>query len=248
MSDLAGRVAIVTGSARNIGRAIALDLAAAGAAVLIHARSSAAEAQAVAGEITASGGRAAVQLGDVTDPGEAAGIAQAARAAFGRIDILVNNAAVRHEAAFADLSYEDWRSVLATILDGAFLMAQACLADLTASGHGAIVNIGGLTGHTGAAQRAHVVTGKAGLVGLTKALAHDLAPGVTVNCVAPGWIDTVRGGSAAAKPAHHASRDPLAGRRGKPAEVAAAVRYLCGPEARFVTGQTLHVNGGLYLP
>ena len=131
-------------------------------------------------------------------------------------------------------------------LDGAYLCSRAALPHLVASGRGAIVNIGGLSAHTGSAGRAHVVAAKAGLVGLTRALAHDLAPHqITVNCVSPGLIDTAREG-AGPGPAHHATHAPLAGRRGKPDEVAAVVRFLCGPDARYITGQTIHANGGTY--
>jgi 3-oxoacyl-[acyl-carrier protein] reductase len=246
--ELAGRVAIVTGSARNIGRAIAEALAAAGAAVLINARSSAAEAGEAADAIRAAGGCAMVKLGDVSKPEEAAGLVTAAGETYGRLDILVNNAAVRPESDFAELSFGEWREVLATILDGAFLLSQAALPLLRASDAGAIVNIGGLTAHTGAARRAHVVTAKAGLVGLTRALAHDLAPfGITVNCVAPGMIEPRRGETATAAPAHHARHMPLLGRRGLPREIAGLVRYLAGPAARYITGQTIHANGGTYL-
>ena len=115
------------------------------------------------------------------------------------------------------------------------------------SGAGAIVNIGGLSAHTGSAHRAHVTAAKLGLVGFTRGLAHDLAPhGVTVNLVAPGTVDTPRD-PAATKPAHHLTHNMLMGRRGKPEEVAAMVRFLCGPGARYVTGQTIHVSGGAYL-
>ena len=124
---------------------------------------------------------------------------------------------------------------------------QACLPALKESGHGAIINIGGLCGHIGAKDRAHVVTAKAGLVGLTRALAHDLAESkITVNCVAPGLIDTVRKHRGPA-PQHHATQHILAGRRGKSDEVAGVVRFLCGPQGRYITGQTIHVNGGAYL-
>jgi 3-oxoacyl-[acyl-carrier protein] reductase len=144
------------------------------------------------------------------------------------------------------LVFARWQAVLHVVLDGAFLCSQAALPHLRASGRGTIVNIGGLTAHTGARNRAHVITAKAGLVGLTRALAHDLAgDGVTVNCVVPGLIDTVRGG---ADPSHRAERVTLVGRKGTTDDVAATVRFLAGPGARYITGQTLHVNGGLYLP
>jgi 3-oxoacyl-[acyl-carrier protein] reductase len=243
---LAATAAVVTGSARNIGRAIAMELARAGAAVVVNAKSAASEAETVAGEIRDAGGRAIVRIADVADPEGARGLVTAAVEAFGRLDILVNNASVRREVDFASLDYAEWREILATTLDGAYLCCHAALPHLVSSGRGAIVNIGGLSSHTGAARRAHVIAAKAGLVGLTRALAHDLAPhGVTVNCVAPGLIDTSRRGSA--EPAHHATHQTLVGRRGRPEEVAALVGFLCGPQARYITGQTIHANGGAYM-
>jgi 3-oxoacyl-[acyl-carrier protein] reductase len=240
---LQGHVAIVTGSARNIGRAIAHALAEAGAAVVVNARSSAAEAEAVVQEIRNRGGQAVAKMADVGQPEQAAALIDAAVQAFGRLDILVNNAAVRREIDFEQLDYQEWRAIIATILDGAYLCARAAAPYLSARG-GSIVNIGGLSSFTGAARRAHVIAAKAGLVGLTRALAHDLAPHrITVNCVAPGLIDTERRGP---EPAHHAKHATLVGRRGTPEEVAAVVRFLCGPEARYITGQTLHANGGVF--
>jgi 3-oxoacyl-[acyl-carrier protein] reductase len=244
-TPLDGRVAIVTGSARNIGRAIALALAGSGAAVVINARSSTADAEAVAGEIVNAGGKAIAKVADVGTPAGANDLIAAAIDKFGRLDMLVNNAAVRREVDFEKLDYAEWRETMATILDGAYLCAHAALPHLIAAGGGAIVNIGGLSSFTGAARRAHVIAAKAGLVGLTRALAHDLAPhGVTVNCVAPGLIDTARRGP---EPAHHATHATLVGRRGTPEEIAGVVRFLCGPEGRYITGQTLHVNGGVFM-
>jgi 3-oxoacyl-[acyl-carrier protein] reductase len=165
---------------------------------------------------------------------------------LGRLDYLVNNAALRQEQAFEQMSFKQWRDVLGVTLDGAFHCAKACLPYLKASGAGAIVNIGGLSAHTGSKHRAHVTAAKLGLVGFTRGLAHDLAKDhVTVNLVAPGTIDTPRD-PAAAKPAHHLINNTLTGRRGSPEEVASMVRFLCGPGARYVTGQTIHVNGGAY--
>lgn len=244
--ELDGRVALVTGSSRNIGRAIAIALAEAGAAVVVNGREARVEAQAVADAIVRSGGRAIVHLADVCDERAVDAMAGAAVKAFGRLDILVNNAAVRDVSTIDAIDFAAWRRVTGVILDGAFLCTKACLGALRASGQGAIVNIGGLSAHTGARGRPHVVAAKLGLVGLTRALAHDLAPdGITVNCVVPGLIETERAGSGSAKSAHaHAG---LAGRRGRPEEVAAVVRFLCGPKARYVTGQEWHVNGGAHL-
>ena len=243
--ELAGLVAVVTGSARNIGRAIALELASAGAAVMVNARRSAEEAESAAADIRAAGGDAGVTLADVGDPESATRLVAETLARFGRLDILVNNASVRREVDFADLDYAQWREILGGTLDGAYLCSRAALPHLIASGRGSIVNIGGLSSHMGAPRRAHVVAAKAGLGGLTRALAHDLAPhGVTVNCVAPGLIDTARTGP---EPGHHKSLATPVGRKGRPEEIATAVRFLCGPGARYITGQTIHANGGLYM-
>ena len=246
-AELAGRTAVVTGAGRNIGRAIALQLAAAGAAVLVNARANREEAQAVVREIEQKGGRALAHLADVADAEAVQAMMTAAVARFGRVDILVNNAALRREQPLEQMSLGEWREILGVILDGAFLCVKAALPQLRASGVGAIVNIGGLSAHTGASNRAHVVTAKAGLVGFTRALAHELAADhVTVNCVAPGLIGTVRA-PGAPEPSHHQIHRTLTGNRGTPDDIAATVRFLCGPEARYITGQTFHVNGGAFL-
>jgi len=244
--ELQGKVALVTGAARNIGRAIALALADAGAAVVVNTRASRDEAEGVAEEIAARGGRALVCLADVSDEEAFAGMVREATGRFGRLDILVNNAAVRDVTSIDEIDLATFRRITSIILDGAFIGVKACLPWLRKSDAGAIVSIGGMSGHTGAAGRPHVVAAKLGLVGLTRALAHDLAAdGITVNCVVPGLIETNRTGASSAKSAHH--RETLLGHRGRPEDVAAAVRFLCGPEARYVTGQEWHVNGGAYL-
>ncbi|NOT26090.1 MAG: 3-oxoacyl-ACP reductase FabG [Acidobacteria bacterium] len=244
-NELAGRVALVTGSARNIGRAIALSLAQGGASVMVTAKQAAAEAEAVAEEIRGFGGRAASMIADVGDPASAASLVRTTVEKLGRLDILVNNASVRREVDFADLEYDEWREIMGITLDGAYLCSRAAMPHLIAADGGSIVNIGGLSAHTGATRRAHVIAAKMGLVGLTRALAHDLAKhNVTVNCVAPGLIDTTRVG---AEPAHHAGKMPPLGRKGTPEEIGSLVRFLCGPDARYITGQTIHSNGGLFM-
>jgi 3-oxoacyl-[acyl-carrier protein] reductase len=245
--ELTGRVAIVTGSGRNIGRAIALSLAEGGAAVVINARSNRAEADAVVKEIEGKGGRALTHLADVTDAAAVAAMAAAAVARFGRIDILVNNAAIRDEKTIDKMTIADWRAVMAVVLEGAFFCVQACLPALKQSGQGAIVNIGGLSAHTGSKNRPHVVAAKAGLVGLTRALAHDLAAdGIIVNCVSPGLIERPRDPSLP-EPQHHQVNRTLTGKYGTAEDVAGVVRFLCGGAARYLTGQTIHANGGAFL-
>ena len=248
-TPLEGKVALVTGAGRNIGRAIALALADAGAKVAVNVRASRDEGQAVVDDIAARGGSAMLLLADVTQRPEVDGMIAAIAKGFGRLDIVVNNAAIRHEAAFADMPYAEWRAAQAVCVDGAFHCTQAALPLLRESGAGAVINIGGLTAYTGASMRAHVVTAKAALGGLTRALTHEFAEfGITVNCIAPGMVDTVRkAASATGTPQHHATHKPLLGRRGHPDEIASAVVWLAGPGARFTTGQTLHVNGGAYL-
>jgi 3-oxoacyl-[acyl-carrier protein] reductase len=246
-NELDGKVAIVTGAGRNIGRAISLALAKDGASVLVNARSNRAEAEAVAREIEAAGCKALVHIGDVADAKAVQAMADAAMKHFGRIDILVNNAALRREKPFAEMSYAEWREIMNVTLDGTFHCVKACLPGLRQSGAGTIVNIGGLSAHTGAKDRAHVVTAKAGIVGFTRALAHDLAAdGITVNCVVPGLIGTPRPKDKP-EPAHHLIHQTITGERGKPEDVAALVRFLCGPAARYINGQAIHANGGAYL-
>jgi len=247
--ELAGKVALVTGGARNIGRAISRALAAGGAAVMVNAHTSEALGKETVRMIEEAGGRAHLHIADVTDPRAVARMVDDTVERFGRLDLLVNNAAVRIETPFEEIRLEDWRRVLAIVLDGAFVCTQAVLPHLERSDAPAIVNIGGLTGHRGALARAHVITAKAGLAGMTKALALDLAPkGITVNCVVPGTVETQRGlPGAPERPDYRRALPPL-GRRGLPQEVAAMVRMLCGPDARYITGQSIHVNGGGWMP
>src|SRR6266576_1911292 len=246
-NEITGKVAIVTGAGRNIGRATALALAEGGASVVVNARSNRAEAEAVAREIESLGGKALVHIGDVADAAAVQTMADMAVKHFGRIDILVNNAALRREKPFGEMDYAEWREILDVTLDGAFHCAKACLPALRKSGAGIIVNIGGLSAHTGARDRAHVVTAKAGIVGFTRALAHDLASdGITVNCVVPGLIGTPRPKDRP-EPAHHLTHQTITGERGRPEDVAATVRFLCGPGGRYINGQAIHANGGAYL-
>jgi 3-oxoacyl-[acyl-carrier protein] reductase len=244
--ELKGRVALITGGARNIGRAIALDLANGGASVLVTARTDMAGLNETVGMIHTSGGTASALLADVTNEASVKALVKGTLSIFGKLDILVNNAAIRNEVPFRDLTLDAFRAVTSVALEGPFLCAREAIAALEKSDAATIINIGGLTAYMGARDRVHVIAAKAGLDGMTKALAHDLAPlGITVNLVSPGMIETARAGH---QPGHHATRKTLLGRLGTPEDVASMVRYLAGPKARYLTGQTMHVNGGVYLP
>jgi 3-oxoacyl-[acyl-carrier protein] reductase len=246
--SLSGRTAIVTGSARRIGRAIALALADAGAQLVINARSSTRDADAVVQEIERRGGRAVACLADVSRPDEAARIVKSAVDAFGGVDILVNNAAIRPHQPFLEMTYEKWREVTGTILDGAFLCALAAGPYLAKSPHGRIINMGGTSAHKGGKDRIHVMAAKSAMIGLTKGLAIELAPNVTANCVVPALIEDEAdaGTERAARRQRMPLKDVPAGRPGTPAEVAGVIAFLCSDAAGYITGQTIFVNGGAY--
>lgn len=246
---LQGKTALVTGASRRIGRATALALAEAGADLVLNARAAREEVEGVAQEVRGLGRRALVHLADVTDEKAVAEMVEAARGEFGRIDILVNNAAIRRQAPFLEMSLAEWREIFAVILDGAFLCSREVLPLMIAGGGGTIINLGGVSAHLGPKQRAHVGAAKAGLVGLTKALAIEFAgSGVTVNCVAPGKIGGERSATSGASPGMGGGGEIPVGREGDAEEVAAMIRHLCLPVSRFITGQTIHVSGGLFLP
>lgn len=242
-------VALVTGSGRNIGLSIAKALAGDGFDVVVNVRQGLDEGRAAVEQLKACGSNSLLIQADVTDESAVFQMMSAIQDKFGRLDVLVNNAAIRREASIENLVLQEWKQTLAVVLDGAYLCTKAALPLLKQSPSPSVINIGGLTGHTGARDRVHVVTAKAGLVGFTRAIAHDLAEwGVTCNCVSPGMIQTVRNSSSSpAAPKHHAVHHPLLGRRGSAEEVAHMVRWLASDQARFVTGQVLHVNGGTYL-
>lgn len=246
-SKAKNRIAIVTGASRNIGRAIALDLARLGFDLVVHSGSDA-ENLGVTVQLVEELGRKAVGVtGDLTDPTTADKLASVARD-MGEIAVLVNNAALRRAVPFEEMDLDEWRAVTAINLDAAFIASRAVIGDMLAAGWGRIINIGGMTGHTGAKHRAHVVTTKAALVGLTKALASEYAGrGITAHCVVPGEIETARGASAGA-PGQHGKGPPPVGRKGEPEEVSAMVAHLCGPHSDYLTGQTYHVNGGVFMP
>jgi len=242
---LAGKVAVVTGAGKNIGRAIALSLARDGAKVVVNGRSDAAAIEAVAAEIRAAGGSAEAVLADVSDADAVARLVAQA----GPIDILVCNAGLRRQTPFLEMSLAEWREILSVALDGAFILSRAVLPGMVARGGGSIVALSGISTHVGTPNRAHVSASKAGLEGLMRAIAMEFAPqGIRANCVAPGAVDTTRGASAGAMPQGLGREDGIPMRRKATIdEIASVVRMLAGPEGGYVTGQTIHVNGGAFL-
>jgi 3-oxoacyl-[acyl-carrier protein] reductase len=244
---LQGKVALVTGAGKNIGRCIALTLAADGATVLVNGRSDRAAVDEVVAEIEKAGGKAAAAMGDVSDPAVAPKLAEQAQKQFGGVDILVSNAGLRRQTSFLEMSFEEWREIMSVALDGAFLLGKAFVPQMVTKGKGgSFVAMSGVSTHVGTLNRCHVSASKSGLEGLMRALARELAPHkITCNAVAPGAIDTARAATAGPRPIQ--GRPIPLGRLGNVEEIAAMVRLLVGPEGTFITGQTIHVNGGEFL-
>ena len=248
MSDkpLAGKTALVTGASRNIGRAIATRYAAAGANVVLNTLQDRAAAEEVQREIEAAGGRAIVHVSDIVERASVDGMVAAARDAFGGIDILVCNASSRGLVDFLEMDYATWRRVIDISLDGTFHLAQATLPHMVEQQWGRIITLGGISWHVGLKRRAHNLAGKAGLVGLTRALAVEFGVhGITANCIAPGHIDTVRPASAGQRPPQ--SNPAPVPRMGTVEEIAETAMYLAHPQQGYITGQTIHIDGGMYL-
>lgn len=249
VNELAGKVAIVTGSARNIGRATALELARAGAALVINARTSGDLCEEVAHEITSAGGRALPFVADITDADAVDRMVAAARAEFGGIDILVNNAAFRSRVPFVELDDETWHYTLGAGFQGAYLMCKACVPDMIERGGGAIIGVGGVGSYAGQTKRTHAMASKAGLMALMRGLAIDLGQhNIRANNVIVGHYDTEIAGSGSAKTANvdDLSSIPL-GCLGTPQDMADLIRFVVGPAAGYITGQTIHCNGGAYM-
>ena len=241
--ELAGKIALVTGAGINIGRATALELAAAGAIVAVNTRTSREAAEGVVNEIRAAGGRAELSMADVADAAQVQQMVDGIIARHGRVDILVLNASVRRETRFVDMSFEQWRVPLSISLDGSFHCIKACLPSMIASRGGNIVALTGSNVLTGAVGKVHSSAAKSGLTGMIRALAREVGPqGIRANCVSPGIINTSR-------PGHRSPRRDAKGlvpldRYGESEEIASTVRFLCGPGGSYITGQTVHVNGG----
>jgi 3-oxoacyl-[acyl-carrier protein] reductase len=245
MGKLDGKVALITGSGRNIGRATALRLAAEGAHIVVNARSNEAEAEAVAREVRERGVKALAVLADVAKKDQTDALAARALAEFGRIDILINNAAIRPHKPFTELTTQDWEQVRGVVLDGALYLTQAVIPSMVENQYGRILFFTGEGAFTGGSGRAHVSAAKMGLVGLARSLAAEFAgQNIRANVVSPGSIDTRRD-----NPEWYRGQAPSAagiplGRQGKVDEIAAACLFLVSDDGGFITGQTIHVNGG----
>lgn len=246
MGKFDGKVALVTGSGRNIGRATLLKLAAEGANVVVNSRSNQAEAEAVAREAQALGVKALAVLADVSNQEQVEHMVSRALSEFGKIDILINNAAIRPHKPFTELTLKDWEEVRGVVLDGAFYCTRAVINSMVRHQYGRIVFFTGEGAFAGGAKRAHVSAAKMGLVGLARSLASEFASSnIRANVLSPGSIDTTR-----ANPEWYQGRAPNAagiplGRQGKVDEIAATCLFLVSDESGFITGQTIHANGGV---
>mgnify|MGYP005840244391 CR=1 FL=1 len=248
MEDLSGKVAIVTGASRGIGRAISLELARRGATVVVNYHTNEAAAQEVVAEIERAGGRALAIRADVSQPEEARRLVDAATETFGQVDILVNNAGVTRDTLLMRMSEEDWDLVLDTNLKGAFNCIKAAARTMVRRRFGRIINITSVAGLSGNVGQANYCAAKAGLIGLTKAVAKELGPrNITVNAVAPGFVETDMTAGLPQDLKDTAIRMTPLGRAGRPEDIAKAVAFLASDEAAFITGQILSVDGGMVM-
>ena len=242
---LEGKTALITGSGRNIGRATALALAKEGANIVVNARSNREEAEAVAQEVRDLGVGAIVALADVSDSVQVENMVSKAVAEFGKVDILINNAAIRPHSAFNEASIEDWERVRAVVLDGAIYCTRAVMPSMVENQFGRVLFFCGDGSFTGGADRAFVSAAKTGLIGLARSLALEFASdNIRVNIVSPGRIDTSRDLSWYPNVNMRNTDGIPLGRLGLPEEIAAACLFLVTDDCGFITGQTLHVNGG----
>lgn len=247
MTNLNGRIALVTGASQGIGRACALELARAGATVALAARNEAKLVEAVA-EIEAAGGKAAAFALDVASEESIKACAKVALERFGKVEILVNNAGITRDGLMLRMKRADWDDVLTTNLTGAFLLTQALLSAMLKNRWGRIVNISSVVGRTGQAGQVNYAASKAGLIGFTRSMAREVASrGVTVNAVAPGYIETPMTAVLDEKQRAAMMANIPLGRPGTDADIAQAVSFLASDAAGYITGHVLDVNGGMFM-
>jgi len=251
VNELNGKVAIVTGSARNIGRSTAEELAKAGAALVINSVQAQDLCEEVVESIRAKGGKAIPFMADVRDADAVKAMAAAAVKEFGGIDIMVHNAAVRNNTTFEDMTLETFSTTVDISVYGMFNLAKAVLRSMKTRGGGSIIGVGGMSSTRGSPTRSHTMAAKMGLNGFVRGLALDLAQyGIRANQVVVGTYDTVREGNPSSAPRAalnlNASNIPL-GRLGAPQDMADLIRFVVGPGASYITGQTIHSNGGAFL-
>jgi 3-oxoacyl-[acyl-carrier protein] reductase len=245
---LTGKSAIVTGASRGIGRAIAIDLAARGASVVVNYNSSEAAAQEAINAITAAGGKAIAIRGDVSKMDDANAVVKAAIDSFGKLDILVNNAGTTRDTLLMTMKEEDWDHVIAVDLKSVFTCSKAAIRPMIRQRGGRIINITSVVGLSGQAGQANYAAAKAGIVGFTKSLAREVGSrNITVNAIAPGFIPTALTDVLTPEQKESAVKMTPLGRFGKPEEVAYAVSFLASDEAAFITGVVLSVDGGLVM-
>lgn len=247
MTGLEGRIALVTGASQGIGRACALELARAGATVALAARNEAKLAESAA-EIEAFGGKSAAFSLDIASEESIKTCAKAVLERFGKVEVLVNNAGITRDGLMLRMKRGDWDDVLTTNLTGAFLLTQALLSAMLKNRWGRIINVSSVVGRTGQAGQVNYAASKAGLIGLTRAMAREVASrGVTVNAVAPGYIETPMTAVLDEKQrAAMLAAIPL-GRAGTDMEIAQAVAFLASDAAAYITGHVLDVNGGMFM-
>ena len=248
MNNEMPKVAIVTGAAKNIGRVTCESLSKLGYNILVHANTDKDGAEKTVNLVKKNDVKSTRIIGDLTRPETSQELIKEA-SKLGTISALVNNASQREFNKFDDMTFDEWRFVMSINLDSLFHTCKAVIPEMKKNKWGRIVNLGGLSAHISAIGRAHVITSKSAVVGFTRALAMEYAEtGITINTVVPGLIDTIRGTSAGSSLVHPSHSNPPVGRKGYPIEVATMITNLCGPHSDFVTGQTIHVNGGSYFP
>ena len=242
--NLKNKTAVITGSGRNIGRSIALTLASMGANVVVNSKENFEAANETADQIRKLGCKALVVMGDIGSESEVSSMVEEIRSNVDSVDIVINNGSLRRVQEFTTMTYDNWKEMINTDLDSAFLMTQPFVEKMIENKWGRVINLAGLNAIEGRSGWAHVSAAKMGLIGFTRSLSKELVPhGITVNCVSPGMIDTSRDDQSSPRPDDRTRGIP-AGRMGTVEEISSLCGWLCSEYSDYVSGQTFHVNGG----